>query len=293
MRDIRLIVTDLDGTFLNGYRSFHPDNAKAIRAAQEAGIMVCACTGRCYEMAKSPIVMAGFDRLAILSNGAAIKDFRTGYNLMEKLIPPGKAQETMGLMDEFRGTARIYLDHTYVTYNKYQSGRDRADSMDRNRRAPRRLRENISCTDRLEDLMELAEQGIQQINVTIPDRERSRLFEEQVRKIGGLETTASNPTDVEIMLEGVSKGNALIELARILGVERENVMALGDNYNDVPMLRWAGIGVAVSNAVDAAKEAADRITGNGRENGMGQAVFGIALGRGTIGYSMRREMRRV
>ena len=78
MRDIRLIVTDLDGTFLNGYRSFHPDNAKAIRAAQEAGIMVCACTGRCYEMAKSPIVMAGFDRLAILSNGAAIKDFRTG-----------------------------------------------------------------------------------------------------------------------------------------------------------------------------------------------------------------------
>lgn len=75
-------------------------------------------------------------------------------------------------------------------------------------------------------------------------------------KSGALKPPPSNPTDVEIMLEGVSKGNALIELARILGVERENVMALGDNYNDVPMLRWAGIGVAVSNAVDAAKEAA-------------------------------------
>ena len=62
-----------------------------------------------------------------------------------------------------------------------------------------------------------------------------------------------------------------------------------------PLAAQAGLDILKKggNAVDAAKEAADRITGNGRENGMGQAVFGIALGRGTIGYSMRREMRRV
>ncbi|MBE5781123.1 MAG: HAD family phosphatase [Clostridiales bacterium] len=291
MREIRLIVTDMDGTFLNGYRTSHPDNYKAIAEAREAGILVCPCTGRCYEMAKSPIMLAGFDRLAILSNGAAIKDFKTGNLLMEQVIPAKKAEEVMRMVDDFRGSCRVYTNSTYVTFVKHPTKHAQESVYEKNRKTIRRFRENISMTRRLEDILILAEEGVQQVNVTIPDVERRRVFEQQVLKLGGLDTTASNPTDVEIMCEGVSKGNALIELARILGVERENVMAVGDNHNDVSMLRWAGIGVAVSNAVDAAKEAADHITGYGRENGLAQAIRTYALGRKSSGHSSHRNVR--
>ena len=81
----------------------------------------------------------------------------------------------------------------------------------------------------------------------------------------------------EVMPNGVSKGAGLMELARVLGIDRSEVMAIGDNENDIEMIREAGIGVAMGNAVERLKAEADYVTLSVKEGGAGAAIEKFAL----------------
>ena len=78
MAEIKLIATDLDGTFLKGGHTPHPENIKAVRACQEAGIRVCACTGRNWAECRKIVEEVGFDDFCAVNNGAAIVEVKTG-----------------------------------------------------------------------------------------------------------------------------------------------------------------------------------------------------------------------
>jgi Cof subfamily protein (haloacid dehalogenase superfamily) len=90
-----------------------------------------------------------------------------------------------------------------------------------------------------------------------------------------LDFIRSKPHYLEILARDVSKGNALKKLAETWGIDRSEVMAIGDAPNDVSMLEWAGIGVAVSNASDQVKKSADLLVAENNNNGVAEAINGI------------------
>ena len=96
---------------------------------------------------------------------------------------------------------------------------------------------------------------------------------ERLNQIEDIEITSSWFNNVEIMHKGVNKGEALKALINYLGIDKDEVIAFGDNYNDLPMLELAGIGVVMGNANDEVKEKGDYITAKNTEDGVAKAIY--------------------
>ena len=105
------------------------------------------------------------------------------------------------------------------------------------------------------------------------DMDKLKKVKEDLDQIEDIEITSSWFNNVEIMHKGVNKGEALKALINYLGIDKDEVIAFGDNYNDLPMLELAGIGVVMGNANDEVKEKGDYITAKNTEDGVAKAIY--------------------
>ena len=105
------------------------------------------------------------------------------------------------------------------------------------------------------------------------DMDKLKKVKEDLDQIEDIEITSSWFNNVEIMHTGVNKGEALKALINYLGIDKDEVIAFGDNYNDLPMLELAGIGVVMGNANDEVKEKGDYITAKNTEDGVAKAIY--------------------
>ena len=103
--------------------------------------------------------------------------------------------------------------------------------------------------------------------------DKLRRVREDLSKIEDIERTSSWYNNIEIMHKGANKGEALKALIKYLGIDREEVIAFGDNYNDLPMIELAGLGVVMGNADEAVKEKADYVTSTNMEDGVAKAIY--------------------
>ena len=106
--------------------------------------------------------------------------------------------------------------------------------------------------------------------------ERTQAWRE-LREVSGLELVGSLRYNIEINTAGVNKGTGLVNLGKVLGIKREEIMAFGDGDNDIVMLKEVGIGVAMANAEDKVKETADYITLSNEEDGVAEAIEKLVL----------------
>ena len=97
-------------------------------------------------------------------------------------------------------------------------------------------------------------------------------FKERLKEIKGVVSFGSGSRSVEINNVGVSKGNAVKVLAEHYGIKREEIVAIGDNENDLSMIEYAGVGIAMGNAIDSLKEISDYITNTNKNNGVANAL---------------------
>ena len=115
-----MIATDLDGTFLQGGDSPHPENIQAVKECQKAGIKVCACTGRSFNRAKDIIEQAGFDQFCVVNNGASIVDWRTGQHRYRNRFEPESIGKIVDVMMSYHasfgltGFETLYMLEGYV-----------------------------------------------------------------------------------------------------------------------------------------------------------------------------------
>ena len=86
-KKIRMVATDLDGTFMDGFDSVHPDNIRALEACEAAGVPVCCITARAYHLAKRPLALGKFRGLCVTSNGSGIHDVQTGRARYQLTMP--------------------------------------------------------------------------------------------------------------------------------------------------------------------------------------------------------------
>lgn len=261
----RLIATDLDLTLLRTDGEISARTRAALDAARAAGIVVVPVTARQPIALREIAAGAGFEDWALCGNGAFGIHLRSGELLFAQELP---ADTLRTLADALRESIPDLLfasvrdrGDVFVAQHGYAELAELAD----HRRDPR-LMGGVS----LEEV--LAEPSLKLV-VRHPEHAPALLYD-AIRALGlsGFEVTLSGAPFVEVMAEGVTKATGLARLCEHLHVDRADVVAFGDGLNDVEMLRWAGHGVAVSNAEPVVQDAADEVTASNDDDGVAQVL---------------------
>lgn len=272
---IKLLAFDLDGTTLVKHSLLPEANRRALLAAAEKGVLLVPATGRMLGFLPENIRELPV-RYAITSNGGAVYDLATGEPLVENLIPNEKARAVQAILENYD----IYIE--YYTHGEAITRRD----MPKLARTHFGLPEskwgfvdgkNYTLTDSLGGM--LRESGLcpEKINLPFLEAGQRREIWEKLEALGGLRLTSSIPDNMEVNAEAAHKGGALLALAEKLGFGREEIMALGDNGNDVTMLRAAGCSVAMGDSSPEALGAARYTTAPHDQEGLAMAVRRFVL----------------
>ena len=266
MHKIKIIALDLDGTLLNSNKELTPRNLAALNSAADAGILIVPTTGRFYGGMPEEIRQLPFIKYAITINGAQASDVSAGEVIYKAELPWEQAIGIMEFLDDYPVIYDCYQHNDAWMTAKLKARIDETVSDVHYRKMLHELRKPV------EDLKQVLRErkcGVQKVQFfTNKPEVRKFLMEELPKRFENLCVTSSTPDNVEINQTHANKGEALLALSEYLGVKREETIAFGDGYNDLSMLKAAGIGIAMANACDAAKEIADRITLSCDEDGV-------------------------
>ena len=273
---MKLIALDLDGTLLTTEKELTAENEAALRRAAEAGIEIVPATGRFYGAIPEAVRALPYVHYAITINGAQVRDVRAGRPLLRAEIPCRLAIEVMTFLDKLPVIYDCYMDDWgWMTRSHY----DRAADFAPHRHSLDMLRNFRTPVPELK--AHLAELGhdVQKIQTFFLDMElRARTMEELAARFPELAVTSSLPRNVELNHCKAHKGAALQWLTAYLGLDPAQTVAFGDDLNDVSMLRAAGIGIAMGNACQEAKAAADFVTESCDESGVARALNRLTQG---------------
>lgn len=266
---VRLFVSDLDGTMLPDGNVVSAENIAAVHRAVEAGVMVTIATGRMFEAALPVAKALGVDVPIISYNGALIKS-PSGHIYEEHLIDPLLAHDILTFCKErgwyiqsYSGGVLRYVEICNESrfYENSQKLTGMAVGWDG-------LYAHVAGNCKLLLVTEGREVTIKRAETLLS------AFGTQV------DVTRSADCLIEIVPKGISKASALQSLAAKLGIPIEETMAIGDAYNDLPMLKAAGKSVAMGNAFPEIKEVTDYETLTCEENGLAAAIYHYVLGMG-------------
>lgn len=277
---IRIIALDLDGTLLNSDKELTPGNRAALERCAAAGIEIVPTTGRFYNAMPAVIRELPFVRYVITINGAEAADLRTGEVLYKAELPWQQAVELMRELDGYPVIYDCFMgNRAYMTAGQKQHI-DAMVSSPHYRKMFHELREPVP---ELKAFLAQRQTDVQKVQFFTPDAAlRRRLLEELPRRYPGTYASSSVSDNVEVNQLRANKGSALLALADHLGADHSATLSFGDGLNDLSMLRDAGIGVAMANACDEAKAAADRITLSCDEDGVARSILELCFGEAAI-----------
>ncbi|MGN0479051.1 MAG: HAD family hydrolase [Hominenteromicrobium sp.] len=272
---IRLVAFDLDGTTLHGHAGLSARNRQAMEKAGEAGVLLVPATGRVKNFIPPCLLELPFIRYAITSNGGAVWDLHEDRLVCANLIPTETALAVQRVFDDYE---------LYVEYYVNGRGVTRRDNPDKAKTVfgfPEDkfyfITKDYTFTDSLSDYLVQTGAQPEKINMMfIPEQTRPEILA-RLRRLDGIELTYSNVDNIEINAKGCNKGTGLTMLCAALGLDPAAAMAVGDNGNDLGMLRAAGFAAVVGNGIEAAKAEADAIVAPCLEDGFAEALERFVL----------------
>jgi Cof subfamily protein (haloacid dehalogenase superfamily) len=271
-RPIRLIAIDIDGTLLDSKVEISPANLNALRRAHDAGVEIVLVTGRRHKFALPIAESLGFDLCLISSNGAVTRSTR-GEPFHQDLLPRTTALKLCRYMQPFR-------NHTVLTFDREGMGAIVCENHEQLYGVIQRwMEKNAPYIEYVSPIEKaLTEDPIQTMfcgPITLMQRAQERLLSCDFAADFTLLRTqydARNLCILDILNAGCSKGHALERWANYRGIDRSEVMAIGDNYNDVEMLNFAGHPVIMGNAADDLKQNGWTVTLHNDESGVAAAI---------------------
>lgn len=270
MAGYRLVAIDLDGTLLNKDWEISPRAREVIREVRARGVHVTLATGRMFASTLRYARELELDLPLITYHGALVKTSGEGRVIYQRLLPREYAREIIALAKELRYPVNLYFNHTgdrlYV---------DHVSAATR-----RYARQSSVPFYEVPDLLALLNDEDPLKVVVINDEEALDALAAEGRRRWGevVYITKSEPTYLEFLHPEATKGRGLAAVAGYLGVPREEVMAIGDSYNDLEMFKYAGLAVAMGNARAEIKAAADYVTATNEEDGVAQVLEKFILG---------------
>ncbi len=271
---VRLIAIDMDGTLLNEDCQIPEENIWAMRDAAEAGIRLAIISGRIPEDISFFMSDAGFEDCFVVGlNGGYCLDRPHGEAIFTQYMDDSDVEKCIDILEEERVTYSAFGRSHVAISRPFLTG----EELDHWGTHLKR-KGNLLYTYGMDGIMQQRAIGTNKIvYIDREDPKRLLRIREKVEKISGVEVTSSWINNIEIMPRGVHKGAALAMLSQRLHIELAQVMAIGDNDNDIPMLTLAGYGVAMGNALEGAKAAAEFETCDNENAGVAKAIRRFAL----------------
>ncbi|WP_337988205.1 Cof-type HAD-IIB family hydrolase [Staphylococcus capitis] len=279
---IELIATDMDGTLLNAAHEISQENQEAIKFAQEHGITVVIATGRAFYEANTPVAETDLKVPYICLNGAEVRDetfnimstSHLNHSLVSKITSTLKEKDIYYQVYTNRG---IYTENPQRDLEIYIDIAERAGQKADVEKIENSIQKRIDngtlkIVDNYDKIEDIPGELIMKILAFDSDLEKIDLVGQELAQSPNLAVSSSSRGNLEITHSDAQKGIALSTIAKQLGIDLKDVMALGDNLNDVSMLERVGYSVAMDNAAPEVKTVAKYVTDSNENSGVGKAI---------------------
>ena len=282
---IKLIASDMDGTLLNSDHDIDKETVEAIRKAEEAGIIFAISTGREYESVKEVLDKHDIKAQCILSNGAEYRDEEG--NILDIInINNESARKIIDILDENKFSARIFTNKGIYTTSTREKAleevihRTKSFNPELTESEARKISENLrffTVLKYIDDLDKFFNEDLEVRKFVAfhNDIELIDKMKREISKIEGLAISSSFRDNIEITDINAQKGIILEKVAKKLSIEREEVMILGDSFNDYSMFEIFEETVAMENAIPEVKDIAKYITDTNDNLGVAKAILSV------------------
>ena len=272
---IKLISIDVDGTLINRQGDLTPATRSALQRAADAGIHVTLNTGRPLSESQALLKALPMMRYVVLCTGAEVRDLQTGRIIASHGLTNEENRRLYDLLSPLDGMIQIFNEFDGKLYNRAWD-LARADRFCPPNLAKMCRETHVAVAD-LDAFMDGYTGTASKIHLFFPNHEE-KLKAAALLKGLPFFVSESVPNDIEVMPLGVDKGTGLSALAEYLKITPAEVMAVGDGENDLAMLRYAGLSVAMGNACDTVKKTARVVTESNDEDGLAKAVERVLRG---------------
>lgn len=265
--DYNIIVLDLDGTLTNRDKIITPRTREALMKIQDMGKTVVLASGRpthgVMPLAKE-LELERYGGYILSFNGGMIVNCRTGETVFSSQLPAGINKKIIGLAEEHRVDIMTYEGDKIIASNasyQYIALESRVCHME------------VKEISDLEEMKEYVSFPVPKFILT-DDGDYLVTIEPKVKAAMGRDFSVyrSDPYYLEVLPKGIDKAKSLERFLEVTGRRREELIACGDGYNDLTMIRFAGLGVAMENGVLPVRQAADYITLSNNDDGVAHVV---------------------
>ncbi|MFL0246314.1 Cof-type HAD-IIB family hydrolase [Candidatus Clostridium stratigraminis] len=231
-KNVKLVALDLDGTLLNNHLGISQRTKETLKGLYNRGIKIALVSGRPYKAADLVREDLDIDIPIVAYNGGRII-IPGGKEVFTDKIPLKEALKVIRYGEERDLYVKVYIDDVLYIKEPDKRSIDFSKSRNINYKVVGKLSENIK-----EDVNMIIIYYNEDINGAIDD---------ELRDVDAAITTSA-PFALDVIPKGISKGKALKMIAELLNIKRENILAMGNSFNDIDMLKYAGIGIAVKNS---------------------------------------------
>lgn len=282
---IKLIASDMDGTLLNSKHEISKENLEAIKKAEEQGVRFTIATGRDITQVKEVLEKYNLKCQCLLSNGAEYRD--EDGNILEKIdIEKDKLKEILSILKNRGIKAQLFTNEGIYTPSSIEEALEGTVHM-------------IQCFEKVksyEEALKIAKSHpgftglkfisnieeflnspveVRKIFAFYPDLEVLAKAKKEIEEIDGLAVSSSFINNIEITNKDAQKGLTLAKVAKKLGIKKEEVMVMGDSFNDYSMFTEFTETVAMKNAIPEVKEIAKYITDTNDNHGVAKAILRV------------------
>lgn len=268
-RNIRLVAMDIDGTILGKNKTLSERTKQVFERAAKMGIHLVAASGRAAGAIPEEILNLRGVEYVISSNGSSIFRLSDGKRIYGRDLTEEQMDHLLDFYSGYSCPMEVFIhgrpyasEDYYNEPEKFGAGPSGADYV----RTTRHPVEDIRA------FSELHKKEIEGVNFIVCDQDVKKEMRSRLESWEGLYVTSSVPRYIEISHGDVCKRNALMHLTEYLGICQENIAAFGDGENDLEMIEYAGIGVAMENGTDLLKAAADIIAPSCEEDGVARVL---------------------
>ncbi|MGG3844344.1 Cof-type HAD-IIB family hydrolase [Aeribacillus composti] len=284
---MKLVAIDLDGTLLSSNLSISEENHTAIREAQNEGNIIMICSGRAPESIRELLDEYDLACPFAASNGTVvvIEGEKPKYISMNKqnMLEVAEILESYGVPYKLYTNDGIWMpeDWSAKVRSALQSNPELAKCLLESEykqfiEQPKRT-DNNRYFRHIQDVINRGDLSVQKFFILQFNQHTRKEIMEQLENIAGIAVTTSGDYNIEIMDEKGNKGYGLKAVAKHYNIPLEQTIAIGDNFNDVPMLEAAGLSVAMGNAEPEVKEMCDIVTRTNDEHGVAHAIRQFVL----------------